>query len=110
MTGTTAIGYEPEPGDVAALTSDLHDGTYGGDPVPLYIQATRLQVLYRAASDAAATERARQCARLWTGTPESGPPTVIGQHPDGLSYQQIADALSLGTRARAQQLVERGRA
>jgi hypothetical protein len=106
----TTIGYEAEASDVAALVAELHDGTYGDDPVPLYLQATRLQVLYRAASDAAAAERAKQCARLWVGTPDSGPRRPTGQYPDGLSFQQVADALSLGTRARAQQLVERGRA
>lgn len=106
---SSTIGYEAEPHEVDALLAQLRDGAWGDDPVPLYMQATRLEVLYRTAANAAAQERSRQAARLWTGTPGSGPIRPTGQHPDGLSYQQIADALSLGTRARAQQLVERGR-
>ncbi len=104
------IGYEAEPQEVSALLAELRDGAFGDDPVPLYVQATRLEVLYRAAANAAAAERSRQCARMWTGSPGSGPGRAPDQYADGLTYQQIADALQLGTRARAQQLVERGRA
>lgn len=85
------LGFEAEPGDAHALVAHLDDVT---DTLELYARASADQVLFAAAANEAAAYRARACARL---------------HAEGLSYAKIAELTGLGTRARAQQLVERGR-
>lgn len=80
--------------DVAAeVRALLADET---DPAARNARILAAMAHHQAVIEALATERARIAAELWDGG-------------NGLSYQQIAHALSLGTRTRAQQLVERGR-
>ena len=93
MPTNSTVGYVPDPADVAAHLAFLDDGAWGGDRVAAYVEATRAQVLHQAVAAALADQRARIRARM---------------HASGLSYQKIADATGL-TRARVQQLVERGR-
>lgn len=89
----TTTGYAPEPADVAAHLATLDDNVWGGDPLPAYLEATRAQALHQAVAAAIADRRAVLLARM---------------HDGGASYRQIADVTGL-TRARVQQLVERGR-
>lgn len=95
-TGETAMsdtnGYEPEPADVEAFLAD-GDG-WGGDPLPMYVEATKAQVLHQAVAERWALRRATLLAQM---------------NACGVSYQQIADVTGL-SRPRVQQLVERGRA
>ena len=98
MTGDpTTLGYEAEPGDVAAEVAGILGG-WGDDPLPRYHAATAAQVHHQAVVNALADERGRIAAR-WNV------PDADGRK---LSYQEIADRLGI-SRAKAQQLVERGR-
>lgn len=90
-----AAGYGSEPSQVAAEVAVELDGF--DDPLARYARATAAQAHHQAVVEALAAERARIAALLW-------------DNGNGLSYAKIAEALRLGTRARAQQLVERGRA
>lgn len=90
----SSLGYEAESADVAGDVVAILDGW--DDPVARYARATAAQAHHQAVVEALAAERARIAAALWDGG-------------KGLSYAKLADALQLGTRARAQQLVERGR-
>jgi hypothetical protein len=94
MTDRSTAGYEAEPTDVAAEVSGILGDL--ADPVERYHRATAAQVHHQAVVDALAAERAKVAAELWDGG-------------NGLSFTKIADALLLGSKARAQQLVERGR-
>ncbi|MER7126731.1 hypothetical protein [Micrococcus luteus] len=93
MPDPTTLGYEAEPTDVTAeMDGILADIT---DPLERYHRATAAQAHYDAVSAALAVERARVCADLWDGG-------------KGLSYDKIGKLIG-ASRARAQQLVERGR-
>lgn len=88
----TNPGYEAEPTDVAAIVdAELADFT---DPLERYARASAAEALYRSVANAFADERAS---------------AVLALHEAGMSYQRIADATLIGTRGRAQQLVERAR-
>lgn len=92
MADATTIGYEAEPTDVAAEVEGILSDF--ADPLERYHRATAAQVHHQAVVAALADERACIAAALSAG---------------GMSYAAIAEALSLGSRSRAQQLVERGR-
>lgn len=94
MSDPTTLGYEPEPTEVETEVAAALDGFT--DLAARYARATATQAHHQAIVNALADERARIAAELWAG----------GQ---GLSYAKIAEVLNLGSRARAQQLVERGR-
>lgn len=90
-------GYEAEPEEVEALLAvALADINEESDPAVRYVMVTKELLTYQALVSRLADQRARAVAAM--------------HKPGGMSYQQIADALQLGTRGRAQQLVERGRA
>lgn len=90
-------GYEADPSDVQALLAALLDDIQDEpDPAIRYVMLTKELVLHQALVSRLADERARAVAAM--------------HKPGGMSYQQIANALQLGTRGRAQQLVKRGRA
>lgn len=92
------IGYEAESTDVDALLADvMTDINEEPDPSVRYVLLSKAGVLYDALVSRIADERARVAAEMW-------------DEGRGLSYAKLADALSLGSRSRAQQLVERGRA
>lgn len=84
--------YEAEPADVDAIvTAELGDFT---DPLERYHRAGAAEALHSAAAHRFALERARALAAMKAG---------------GMSYRQIADVTLIGTRGRAQQLVEKAR-
>lgn len=84
------LGYEAEPQDVDTVVSAYLDGIT--DPLERYHRATSAQAHHLAVVAALADERARAAYTMWKS---------------GLSYGKLAE-LGLGTRGRAQQLVERG--
>jgi len=89
-------GYEADPEEVQALLDVvLADIAPEPDPAIRYVMLTKELVAYQALVSRIADERARAVAAI--------------HKPGGMSYAEIAKALQLGTRARAQQLVERGR-
>lgn len=95
MTDTAPIGYEAEPTDVAAiLETALGDIPDEPDPTIRFAQLGALGALYDAVVSGIADERAKAAAELAA---------------QGLSFQQVASTLGLGSKARAQQLIERGR-
>lgn len=96
MTDPTTQGYEADKDEVEALLDNVSgDALAEHDPVIRYTMLSKDSVLLRAAVDRLGVERAR---------------TVAAMHaPGGMSYSQIGEALGL-SKARAQQLVERGRA
>lgn len=97
MTDQTTQGYEADPDDVQALLDVvLADVADEPDPAIRYVMLTKSLVLHQALVGRIADERARAVAAMHT--------------PGGMSYSQITEALGLGSRSRAQQLVERGRA
>lgn len=94
MSDPTPLGYEAEATEVTAEVAAALDGF--DDLAARYARATAAQAHHQAVVNALAAERARIAAELWAGG-------------KGLSYAQIEKVLNLGSRARAQQLVERGR-
>lgn len=92
----TTLGCEAEPSDVEAIVQgvlgEIEVG-WPGDPSAQYAALTSSLVLYRAAASRLGDERAALIARMNAG---------------GQSYTEIAGATGL-TRARVQQLAEKGR-
>lgn len=93
MNDQTTLGYEAEPTDVAAEVDGILADI--ADPLERYQRATAAQVHHQAVARALADERAQALKEM---------------NDAGLSYQQIADVTLIGTRGRAQQLVEKARA
>lgn len=88
-------GFEAEPDEAAALAiaelAPIAEG-WPADYLARYTAVSSRLALYQAVTGILAAERAR---------------CVAGMRGDGMTYQQIADAIGV-TRGRAQQLVEAG--
>lgn len=90
-----AEGYAVEPADLQALKAEiLGEVLTEADPTIRFTELSRLGVLYDALVSAIADEKARCAAELADG--------------HGLSFTRVANVLLL-SKARTQQLVERGR-
>lgn len=93
---TDTPGYEAEPEEARAVfESEIDDIAAGwpGDPLPRYAALSARQAHYQSVANGLSGARAAVLADM---------------HDKGMSYARIAEATGM-TRARVQQLVEKGR-
>jgi hypothetical protein len=88
-------GYAADPAEVEAVMTGVDLGDAGEDPEVRYARASAALALYTAVAKRIAEAREAAVLELY-------------RRP-GSSYQTIADDLLLGSRARAQQIIERAR-